>query len=279
VLTNHTITGGIAVGGGWLTMGGTIGDAGSTFTLSTGGGFSAGAISIDGTGVGAVTEGYSGIGTATFANTGTGSSIWEGGGSLAFQFKGVTSDSNDQSQAGLDWDLINNNLGSLLVTATAGNKITLLIESLSSLTSLGAAPGFDANSSNDYLWKFATNVNYLGSDSIEDRFQFDQRGVWSSGSFAGGYGSIDKPDSGLFYVQQIGLDLYVGYSSVPEPGSMLLTCLAAMGMGGYGWRRRRKSRFAAKGGDEDPIAAVVQAAAIEGPAVESKRINATNSPS
>jgi hypothetical protein len=264
VLTNHTITGGIAVGGGLLTMGGTIGNAGSTFTLSTGGGFSAGAVAINGTGVGAVTEGYSGIGTADFANTGVGSSVWQGGTRQVFQFKGVTTDTNVQTQAGPDWDLINNNFNALLITATIGNKMTILLEGLSSLTEVGLVGTFSPTTTTDYKWLYATNVGAVDVSA----FEFDQRGVWSSGSFAGGYGA-NTFANGSFYVSTSANNLYIHYTSVPEPGSIFLVTLAAMGMGGYGWRRRKKKGQAT--GDEDPVTGaagavvVVEAAAIEGP--------------
>jgi len=57
---------------------------------------------------------------------------------------------------------------------------------------------------------------------------------------------------------------------------MLLAGLAALGMGGYGWRRRRKSRTG-KSADADPVVAVVQTAAIEGPAA-APTIDPTNTP-
>ena len=257
VLTSHNITGGITVNNGLLTMGGNIGSTSSSFALNAGGGFSPGAIAVNGTGVGAVTDGFSGIGTANFTNTGAGSSVWAGGSKLVFQFKGVTNDSNNQTAAGTDWDLINNAAGALLITATAGAKINILIESFATLTGLGANVGLTAFSdTNDidgnpgngiqpqtYLWKFATNVSFTGTDNVTDRFSVDPSGVWNTG-----YGSYSQPTSslgvGTFYVTQIGADLYIGYSSIPEPSSLLLAGLAAMGMGGYGWRRRRKNRSA-----------------------------------
>ncbi|HEX3659255.1 MAG TPA: PEP-CTERM sorting domain-containing protein, partial [Pirellulales bacterium] len=39
--------------------------------------------------------------------------------------------------------------------------------------------------------------------------------------------------------------LYIDYSpsAVPEPGSMLLAAIAAMGAGGFGWRQRRRHKL------------------------------------
>jgi hypothetical protein len=254
-------------------MGGNIGGAGSTFTLSSGGGFSAGVVAANGSGVGAVTEGYSGIGRADFQNTGVGSSVWEGGSQLVFQFKDVATDSGAVAQnagAGTNWDLITNNLNALTVNVTLGSKISILLEGLSSLTAVGNVSTFDPTSTSVYYWKYATNVGPVNLSG----FSFDERGVWSSGSYAGGYGG-NTYANGTFFVTNVGNDLYIGYTSVPEPGSILLTTLAALGMGGYGWRRRRKKGQAA--GDADPVTGAAQTAVVETVAVDAAAVVADQS--
>jgi autotransporter-associated beta strand protein len=227
---DYGFSGGITSGGGLLTMGGNIGTSGSTFLLASGGGFSAGASVVT---TGNIQTATSAIGTADFQNTGADSSVWAGNSTLVFQFKNVASDG--VTGAGTEWDLINNNLGTLLITADTVNKITLLVESFSDLTTLGQAANFNPGTTTAYSWKFATNVNDAGAAA---KFAVDERGVWTNSSFTGGYGSFDHFTGGGFGVTMVGTDLYLTYSSsaIPEPGSFLLAGLAAA----LGYRRFKK---------------------------------------
>ena len=45
---------------------------------------------------------------------------------------------------------------------------------------------------------------------------------------------------GTFWLSAIGNDLYINYSSVPEPGSMILIGIAGLGMAGFRWSKRRR---------------------------------------
>jgi hypothetical protein len=216
-------------------MGGSIGATGSSFALNAGGGFSPGSAIVTS---GDIQTATSSIGTATFLNSGANSSVWAGNSTLVFQFKNVAADG--VTGAGTDWDLINNSLNALQITADSSNRITILIESLGSDgITLGQASNFNPSTPTDYLWKFATNISDPAGAAA--KFQFDERGVWTSGSYSNGYGSFNHVAQGSFYVTTISNDLYIGYTAVPEPGSMLLAGLAAMGMGGYGWRGRRRA--------------------------------------
>ncbi|MBL9090824.1 MAG: PEP-CTERM sorting domain-containing protein, partial [Planctomycetaceae bacterium] len=47
---------------------------------------------------------------------------------------------------------------------------------------------------------------------------------------------------GTFWVSAVGNNLYVNYSSVPEPGSMILIGIAGLGMAGFRWSKRRGRR-------------------------------------
>jgi hypothetical protein len=47
---------------------------------------------------------------------------------------------------------------------------------------------------------------------------------------------------GYFGVNYSSNDLVLVWTPVPEPGSLLLGTLAALGLGGFGWRRRRQSQ-------------------------------------
>ena len=49
-----------------------------------------------------------------------------------------------------------------------------------------------------------------------------------------------SPLGGHFWVSKSGNDLYINYSAVPEPGSLLLVGLAGLGFAGYRRRKRRQ---------------------------------------
>lgn len=167
-------------------------------------------------------------------------SIWAGGSTLYFDFTDAT------GVAGVDWDLVNFGAGSLNITATAANRITLRIAANLSATNFDTALDADLGTPGiqpvSYLWKFAdaTDLNLIGVGGLSDRFLIDDSGVFGNGAPFAGQRPVSSLGSGQFYVTNIGSDLYVGYSSVPEPGSWLLGLLAA---GGW-YRMRVRRRYA-----------------------------------
>jgi fibronectin-binding autotransporter adhesin len=246
---------GLTINNGSVAMGGTVG---TSFTLNAGGTFSAGAVPLNGTGTGAVTDGVAGVGAVNLDNSAA-TSVINGGSNLVFQFKGVAVDG--VTGAGTDWDLVNNNLAPLLINATAASKITIYLESYitsSQLATVGnSANGFDPTQS--YSWRYMTNVAFTNpGDPIGDRFAIDASGVWNgayvdnAGAAQTGYGAFTQPVNGLvygqFFVTEVNNSLHINYSNsaIPEPGSMLLAGIAALGMGGFGWRRRRRAQALVK---------------------------------
>ncbi|MBL9090568.1 MAG: autotransporter-associated beta strand repeat-containing protein, partial [Planctomycetaceae bacterium] len=221
----------IAVNAGTLAAGGHLIGAANNFSVGANGTFSPGAVAASAS-----------AGIGTFTNDSTGPvNEWNPGSHLIFQFNAVPA----LGSPGTNWDLIQNFRTPLTIKATAADKMTIVLESFASgsLTTIGSATGFD-NSGTDpgvsYSWLFATNVLLDGSDSIESRINLDQSGVWNSATYAGGYGTFAQPlDSGRFFVSYSSGSVFINYSAVPEPGSLLLLGIAACGFAAY--RRGAKS--------------------------------------
>lgn len=151
------------------------------------------------------------------------------------------------SMPGADWDYLDVN-GTLTINATAADRMTLKIDSWKfDNTAHGGGPGadwnyFDPQQSYSWKWIEADGIVLSGSDSIDSRFLIVDDG-FNSGVF-GADNPYTRFGSSYFNVSRIGNALYVNYhSAVPEPGSMVLAGLAALG--GFVRYRRRNANAAA----------------------------------
>lgn len=271
---SNTYSGGTAVNGGRLVVSGAItgnvqvnnsatlvanGDVRSLVTVESGG-------ALQGNGsVGAIVVnagGTIGAGNSVGALTIDGNDVVGGpsltlntGANLIFEFNDV------DAGPGIGWDYIE--LGGGLLTINASNlglnqKINLHINSLDLANIHGAADGFNAapgtaGNIQEYYWKFI-GVNDLsqiittGPSSIGGRFNVIDDAL-NAGVFDIADGNpFDRPYStigqGTFRVLAgdfgQGNGLYVMYSAVPEPGSMLLAGIGSLSAALYGRRRRKR---------------------------------------
>jgi autotransporter-associated beta strand protein len=148
--------------------------------------------------------------------------------------------------AGTAWDLLY--ASSLNLHVGTSGKIDLKLVSMSDPSTPGiSAGGFGSvaldpdpqlGSPETLHWLFASTsavtLNGVGiTGDINDYFQIDSSSVQSSSG-------VDF--NGSFYVSLVGNDLYLNYSAVPEPGSLLLIGIAAAGLGLNRYRRRKGCR-------------------------------------
>ena len=130
---------------------------------------------------------------------------------------------------GTDWDYINLTLGTLTLSSTTSSPLTIHVSAIPS-ASFDAATG-------TYEWKIAqaSSIVFAG-DPILSSIVIDDSGVFGVGSpFSGAL------QHGSFYVSSHDNALYLNYeyASVPEPGSLTLCSLAAIG---FAWYRRRRKK-------------------------------------
>jgi len=128
--------------------------------------------------------------------------------------------------ASVGWDLLSVS-GTLTLTATADNPVQFDLLSLTAAQTPGPAENFDAMQS--YSLTFvATTGGISGFDA--DAFVLD------AGSLQNDLGG------GTFWISQSGNDLQVNFTPIPEPSTLAMAAMAAMGLLGlacYGRRRRR----------------------------------------
>jgi autotransporter-associated beta strand protein len=221
------IHGGVTVDGGTLRVQGTLDDSlGTGIVVNSGG-------TLNGTGtiIGNVTINGSGVyspgnspGAETITNLTLNTSPTLGGSDhpvLEFDVNTVPS----QGTSGVNWDLVN---VTNTLTINSG-PITFTIDSKSSTNADTATTGFNANGT--YQWDFINYGNFAGTFNSSN-FTID------AGQFL-----LQNPGAiaADFSIAQVGNSIYVDYgpSAVPEPGSMVLAGIAALGAAGYGWRRRK----------------------------------------
>ncbi len=167
-----------------------------------------------------------------------------------------------QSGAGVSWDLIDLGAGILDLGATPpATKINLYIDAWkqdnTGHATLAADNNFDLLGEYEWLFIKANDLSqWTGSGDINDYFAFvdNHNPTISDGALTGVGGVFDtaasnpfnRPLGSNFTVawQTVGTDsgLYVKYSAIPEPGSMILCGLGAMGLGWYGRRRLKKQQ-------------------------------------
>ena len=169
----------------------------------------------------------------------TGPLVWNGGSIQEFDVNDTPVGQGGAGVVGTNWDqiLVTDAInGTLTINATAANKAIVEINPLD--PGYTTIANFDKNTPVGYQWLWLTataGINLVGLDPVESRFLIDD-------SFVFGTGAPHEPSvsGGYFYVSMAGNQLFINYSAVPEPGSMILLGLAGLGMGAYGWRRRKR---------------------------------------
>jgi fibronectin-binding autotransporter adhesin len=181
------------------------------------------------------------------------------------------------SVPGVDWDLVDLGTSKLVIDANnqnPNNQIKVYVDSWNLANTAHGANTFNdaaplsSGAETTYDWLFMrvaqSNIDvvdpYIGS--IGGRFQViadaDGAGVWGANNpytqptspFGKGTFKVIAGDFGQGY------GLYIHYSAIPEPGSMILAGLASLGAGWYGRRRKRKEQNPEAPTDTDPTPAV-----------------------
>jgi autotransporter-associated beta strand protein len=266
-----TQSGGTAQGTVVVNSGGTLKGSGGTVgavVINNGGNFSPGGsvgqLTVDGSGV-----------------TGGPSVTINGAANVVFEFNNATGTPGLSTGLG-GWDYVDAGTGLLdITTATTGNQINLNIVSwLQNNTGTGAAANFiTQNPSNptvfDWLFIRADTANTAGGSlnntsgevNLSQYFNINDQGVFTAdvnGNTTGYYGPFDRPNDRLFAGgplvpstfsvewNTIGgqTGLYIHFTAVPEPGSMILAGLASLGAGWYGRRRKQKAAKSVEKTDE-----------------------------
>ena len=257
-----TGTGPTTVASGAVLNGGTsvVGSVGGNLAVQTGATFSAG------NGSGSAGHGVGGMQVA-------GAVTWDAGSNMVFDFSATSGNQTGvEGTAGTNWDWVA--ITGDLNLATSGQKINLYIDSWDG--SSGYGQNNNAGNVNEfdpsapvtgdthggvaytYTWKWLTansikiddvGLNPLNDVNLSDQFNIvtetTDPNVFGNGVFSPG--SYSLPISGgQFWVSARSGGLYINYSSVPEPSSLLLVSLAGLGLRYC----RRKKKLAA---DENEV--------------------------
>jgi hypothetical protein len=132
------------------------------------------------------------------------SGTFASGGIYKFEMNDAT------GSAGLNWDLATFN-NSLTIAATGVSPFTIQLYGLGLDGNLGKVADF--NPSQNYSWLLASAAQINGFSTSEF--------ATNPASF-----NINNPTSGSFSVSNIGGNIYLNYSSVPEPSSLGLLAMA-----------------------------------------------------
>jgi len=168
----------------------------------------------------------------------------DAGATLTFDF---STNSTGSGVAGTDWDFIHLTGGLLRLN---GDRFTVYVDTWNESLGYGrndnASAGDNFSTAGTYQWHWIA-AEGLGqrivdadgnalADGTLNQFQFvtDRTGT---GVFA--TGNYSQPLGGQFWVSKAGNDLYINYSSVPEPGSLALMSIAAAA---FAYRRRTQLR-------------------------------------
>ena len=265
--TLNVQTGGQIVGNGQINVAGTLianGDVQGTVTVNAGGMLhgngSVGAIVLQNGGTLSVGNSVGSL-TIDGDNAGGPSLTLNAGSVIEFEFNDV------DAGPGVGWDYVELGAGMLTINAQnqAGGDDRVLVH----INSLNLANAHGANDFNaaaatpstvqEYYWKFIglndlSQISTTGPSSLSGRFHVVDDLI-GAGVFDLADGNpYDRPinhlGEGTFRVLAgnfgQGNGLYIYYSAVPEPGSMLLAGLGSLAAGWYGRRRlRRKQNDAA----------------------------------
>ena len=161
-------------------------------------------------------------GTLTFS---TGTSTLDAGGTLDFNLTsaGTSSSNTSIGSAGTSWNLLAVN-----TLAASGLSSSARFD----VTATSSLPG-NFNPASSYQWDIITAAGGLPGGLTSQDFSLNTAALGvEPGSFSIAVGTMT---GGVGYVA-----IDYSPSAVPEPGSMLLAGLAALGMAGLGWRRRRQ---------------------------------------
>jgi autotransporter-associated beta strand protein len=187
----NTLTGPTNVNAGKLIVEGSM--TGSLFTVQSGatlgGHGTVGAVSLNGT----IAPGDS-PGTLT-----TGNETWNAGGSYQWQLNDA-SDAAGAKGSSYDWLSIN---GTLTLGSTSATPFVLQLQSLTAGNVAGITPNFAPGTT--YNWTIVTANSISGFSPTE--FTIDASGF------------VNDPNSADFALAQVGNNLVLQYTTVPEPGT------------------------------------------------------------
>jgi autotransporter-associated beta strand protein len=205
---SNTYTGATTISAGTLKVNGSLGTS-SSVTINTGGtlggsGTAAGTITINSTGK--ISPGNS---PGTLA---TGAETWNSGGGYVWELNNASSAGGAK---GVTYDWLNIS-GTLNVTATSGSKFTIYVTSLNAGNAAGATPGFVYGQS--YQWILATASGGIANFSA-DKFLIDTSAFLN-----------DPTNVGGFAIAQVGNNLVLNYTAVPEPSTYALGVVALFGI-------------------------------------------------
>jgi hypothetical protein len=91
-----------------------------------------------------------------------------------------------------------------------------------------------------YRWLWVNDANLANSDNLTN-FTIDTSNLFHTGIPSATNPYAAPTMGGHFWVSAFNNDLYINYSAVPEPGSLSLLGLAALGFAGYRIRKRRQA--------------------------------------
>lgn len=190
----NTYTGATTINGGKLVVNGSL-SASSSVMVNSG-------AALGGSGsVGAVTLGSGGkISPGNSPGVlNTGAETWAGGAGYVWELNNA---SDAPGAKGVSYDWLNIT-GTLNIAATSGSKFTIHVTSLTAGNAAGATPGF--NHGQSYQWILASASGGITNFSA-DKFAIN------TSDFQAPFGTLNP-----FAISQIGNDLILSYTAVPEP--------------------------------------------------------------
>lgn len=210
-----TYTGATSITGGTLSVNGTISGAGANVAVGTA---SANSGTLTGTGTVSRTVDVNAGGTVSAGTVGTVGTLSTGSQNWTVGATYVVDITDASAAAGSGYDTLNaTSTINLNATNASSGAVTVKLAS-------SAAANFNQN--NNYTWTIAhgTSISNFNTSRI----------VLDTTAF-----TDDNPATGTFSLQQSGGDLQIRYTSVPEPGSIVLLGVAATTLT---TRRRRRHR-------------------------------------